>query len=154
MPDSTGAHPLVTANLGYLYLVQGDYSKADEYLRRAVSLDTGGEAILRVARWQGDRVIPDPTTHPTRFLPIYVAAHANLVTLALAQSQIEAAETLARQIVEEAPDDPLGYEMLGWVRRADGKFDETREAWEQAVEHTADPQARSILSEWLESLTA
>jgi len=152
MPDSAEVHPLVAANLGYLYLVRGDYPKADEYLRQAVSLVTGEEAILRVARWQGDQVIPDPTPHPTRFLLVRVAANANLVTLALARGEIEEAEALARQIIEEVSDDSLGYEMLGWVLRAEGKFNATRETWEQALERTGDPEERKALAQWLESL--
>ena len=59
---------------------------------------------------------------------------------------------MAQQIVEETSDDPLGYEMLGWVRRAEGKFNETREAWEQALERTGGPEERKALAQWLESL--
>jgi tetratricopeptide (TPR) repeat protein len=152
VPDSAEMRPLVTANLGYLYLVQGDYPKADLHLRQAVLLTTGGEAILRVARWQEDQVIPDYTPHPTRFLPIRVAAHANLVTLALAQGRVEEAADLARKMLEEAPDASLGYEMLGWVLYAEGKFDETRQAWEEGTERAGDPEERRALAQWLKSL--
>lgn len=152
MPDSVDVRPLVAANLGYLYLVWGDYPRADEYLQQAASLAAEEEAILRVARWQGDHVISDPAPHPTWFLSIRVAAHANLVTLALARGQIEAAEALARQIIEEAPDGSLGYEMLGWVLRAEGRLDEAWGAWRQALERTGNPEKRKTLAQWLESL--
>lgn len=154
MPDSTELRPLLLANLGYSYLIQDDHPRADEYLQQATSLATGEEeAILRVAYWHEGQVVPGCTPHPTRFLPVRMAANANLVTLALAQGQIEEAEVLARQIVEEVSDDPLGYEMLGWVLHAEGKFDETRKAWEQGLGRAEDPEEREALAQWLESLT-
>ena len=154
MPDSAEWRPLLLTNLGYLYLLQGNYTRADECLREVAPLATKEwEAILRVAYWQDGQVIPDYTPHPTRSLPVPVAANANRVTLALAQGQIEDAEALARQMVQEDPDTPWGYEMLGWVLRATGEFDEARQAWEQALERAEDPEEQEALACWLEALS-
>jgi len=154
MPDSAELRSLVSANLGYLYLVQGDYPKADEHLQRAASLATGEEeAILRVAYWREGQVVSGYTPHPTRFLPVRIAANANLVTLALAQGQTDKAEELAQQIIGEEPDLSLGYAVLGSALLARNLPGETQQAWEQALEHAEEPEEQETLTQWLEKLS-
>ena len=153
MPDSDAWRHLILVNLGYVYLLQGDYLRADECLRTGVSL-VGEEdgAILRVAYWRDDRVRPDDLAHPSQFMPVRVGARANMVTLALAQGQVEEAEALARQMVDEIPDAPWGHKVLGWVLHGKGDLDGARQAWERALERAKDSQEREVLARWIEAL--
>jgi Flp pilus assembly protein TadD len=151
-PDSIEIQPPVLANLGHLYLIQGDYAQAETLLGQAVSQAGEQGAILRVAYWQEDRVVSEDATYRPRSLPIRMAANANRVTLALAQGQIKEAGDLAQQMAQEAPDAPWGFEMLGWVRRAEGKADEARRAWQSALRHATSPEEKEAIERWLETL--
>jgi tetratricopeptide (TPR) repeat protein len=151
-PDNKEVRPLVLANLGYLHLIWGNYVQAEVSLQQAVSLAGEEEAILRVAYWQDDEVVPDYSAYPARSLPVRAAANANLVTLALARGQAEDAESLARSMMQETPNMPWGYEMLGWVLRAGSRLDEARQAWTSALRFTSDPQEKGAIERWLESL--
>jgi tetratricopeptide (TPR) repeat protein len=135
-----------------LYLIWGNYVQAEVSLQQSASLAGEEEAILRVAYWQDDEVVPDYSAFPVRSLPVRAAANANLVTLALAQGQTEDAEDMARSMILETPNMPWGYEMLGWALRAGGRLDETRQAWKSALRYTSDPQEKEAIERWLESL--
>ena len=152
-PDSPDWRPVTLTNLGYLYLLQGNLARAEETLQEAVSLaPEDWPAILRVACWRDGRVAPDSVPHPTRSVAIRVAARANQVTLALAQGQAGEAESLAQEMIEQVPDDPWGYTMLGWVGLAAGGFEAARRAWQDALARTADPQDQGALNRELEAL--
>ena len=144
---------LALANLGYLHLVQGDHSAAEEALERAEALvPEESTAILRIAYWRKGQVVPDFTRHPTRWVPMRTAIMANQVTLALAQGRVKEAEALARRMMEQATDEPWGYEMLGWVLSTTNRFEEARDAWETAHRTAASPQAKRVIEDWLQSL--
>lgn len=151
-PDDTATEPMILADLGYLYLLTGEFARAEEYLHRAESVAEEDTAILRVAGWRHGRVIPDGVPHPTRSVSIAVAAHANLVTHALAEGRSAAAESLTQSMIRQHPDDPWGHAMLGWVELASGDPAAAREAWQEALARTDDPQDRQALSGRLESL--
>jgi Flp pilus assembly protein TadD len=151
--DKPIMRPVILANLGYLYLVEGHLTEAIESLQESASLAAAdNKAILRVAYWEDGSVLPDPVPYPTRWLPIWTAVKANQVTLALAQDLVEVAQALAQQIIDEAPDGSWGYAMLGWVLRTKVDFDGARQAWQQALAHTEDQQDRDAIARWLESL--
>jgi tetratricopeptide (TPR) repeat protein len=151
--DSEDIRALVLANLGYLYLIQHNFARSDESLCQAVYLATEEErAIVRIAYWQAGEVLPDFVPHPTRWLPVKTAAEANRVTLALAQGEPEEAENLAHQMAREAPDEPWGYAMLGWVMRDRERFDEARQAWGAALHRAANPQDQEAIERWLQFL--
>jgi tetratricopeptide (TPR) repeat protein len=151
-PDIEDVRPPVLANLGYLYLLQGDHVRAEVSLEQAVSVAGDEEAILRIAYWRDGQVVPDGIVHPSRSLPIHMAANANRVTLALARGEIDEAGELALRITKETPTAPWGYEMLGWVRRTEGKFGEARRAWKSALRYATDPQEKEAIESWLQSL--
>jgi tetratricopeptide (TPR) repeat protein len=151
-PDSQEIRPLVLVNLGHLYLIQSEYGKAKTLLEQAASLAGDEGAILRIAYWQEDRVVSDELAYPPRSLPVQTAANANLVTLALAQGQTKEAETVAKQMISDSPDSPWGYEMLGWVRRTEGKYAEARVAWESAFQGVTRSQEQEVIEGWLQSL--
>ena len=68
--DSNEWQHMLSANLGYVYLVQGNLNKAKECLHQAASLATDeDEAILRVAYWRDGQVQPDDVIHPSIFTP-------------------------------------------------------------------------------------
>lgn len=126
--------PTILANLGYLYLVQGGYAQAEDYLCQALAQATPeDEAILRIAYWHQGRVVPDPVSHPTQFRPISLVVKANLVTLRMAQGRLIEAEALARQMIEQFPHSPEGYEMLVSVLCALGREGEAEQARKEAA---------------------
>lgn len=156
-PESESWQPIVLSNLGYLYLLTGEYEQAQQAFQDVQDRiehieDADRQAILRVAYWQNGHILPHYTDHPVVFLPIPLTVKANQVALRLAQGQPDAAERLARQIVEEAPDLSLGYAVLGSTLLAQNLPDETRQAWEQALAHTENPEEREMLIQWLEKL--
>jgi len=151
--DSNEWQHLLSANLGYVYLVQGNLNQAKECLRQAASLATDeDEAILRVAYWRDGQMQPDDVIHPSTFTPVRTIINANLVTLALAQGQEAEAESLAQQMVKEAPDAPWGHKMLGWVKHAQEDFAKARQAWRQALALVTDPEKQEVLARWLETV--
>jgi tetratricopeptide (TPR) repeat protein len=153
LPDNKAVSPLILANLGYLYLLQGDYTKANASLQQASSLAAEQQAgILRVAYWQDGQVVPDFTPHPTYYIPVRTAAQANQVTLAIARHQIEEAESLARKMLQENPDAPWGHKMLGWVLRTESKVDKARNAWKSALQYATTPQEKGVIEQWLKRL--
>jgi tetratricopeptide (TPR) repeat protein len=155
LPDNEDTSPLVLANLGYLYLIQGDYTKAEASLQQAASLAAEQqEGILRIAYWQDGQVVPDFTPHPTYWILVRAAAQANQVTLAMAGHQIEEAEALARKMVQANPDASWGYKMLGWVLCTESKVDEARNAWESALHYVTVSQEKGIIEQWLKGLSA
>jgi tetratricopeptide (TPR) repeat protein len=152
-PDSDEWRHIVLANLGYLYLVQDNLIRTEECLREAASLATEeDQAILRVAYWHDGKVLPDELAHPSVLMPVRAGAHANLVTLALAQGQMKEAATLARQMIKEDPSAPWGQKMLGLVLRTKGDFDKARQAWESALRYAASPEEARVIERWLEDL--
>lgn len=153
MPTKTDMHPVILANLGYLSLLEGQLTQAMEYLKESASLPAAADkAILRIAYWKDDSVMPDPVPYPTRLLPIWTAVKANQVTLALAQDFAEEAQALAQQIVEETPDSPWGHAMQGWVLRAKGELEQARHVWRWALERIEDRQDREAVTQWLKAL--
>jgi len=154
-PDAQEWRHLVSANLGYVYLLQDNLDEAGKCLHQAVALATeDDEAILRIAYWRDGQVQPDVLAHPGTFIPVRAGAQANLVTLALAQGREAEAGALARKMVEEVPDGPWGHKMQGWVWHAQGNLAATRQAWEQALELALEPQERQALAHWLDLLPA
>lgn len=151
-PDEYEVDPTSLANLGYLYLLRGDYARAEGYVERAAAAaDEQDQAILRVAYWQDGAVVADPVDHPRQFLPIQAAVQANRVTLALAQGQIEEADAQARQLVEKYPGRSVAHNLLGWVRRAQERDEQAQQAWRTALELASDPEERAALEQWLET---
>jgi tetratricopeptide (TPR) repeat protein len=154
-PESESWQSIVLSNLGYLYLLEGEYEQAERALQdvkdRIVDTeDADREAILRVAYWHDGHILPDHTDHPIVFLPITLTLKANQVALKLASGQADDAERLARQIVEEAPDLSLGYIVLGSALLAQNLPDEARQAWELAMASSETPGEREMLTQWLE----
>jgi tetratricopeptide (TPR) repeat protein len=152
-PDAPDIAPLAQADLGYLHLITGDLERAETCLT-SVGAHEGaqGEALLRVAHWDGARLVPDKIAHPSAFVPVQLAVAANWVALALARGQVSEAEALARQMIEGAPDSPLGYMTLGWAHHAIGRRDDALRAWIAAQERSPDPQLQQMIARWLDDI--
>jgi tetratricopeptide (TPR) repeat protein len=144
---------LIQSNLGYLYLILGDYVAAADQLTRALAhTNRSTEAIQRVAYYADGKVNPGYSPYPKRFLSISFAAKANQITLALANGEPELAAGLASELVREAPREAIAYEMAGWIHWSNGELADAREAWEFALslaESTESLEEREVYAEWL-----
>ena len=93
------------------------------------------------------------SAHPTRSVAVGAAALANLVALAMAEGRPDEAEVLVQQLSNEYPDNPLPYEVLGWVRFEAGHKVKARKAWKQAQALSKDDAAKNVYARWLPGLT-
>lgn len=144
---------MILVSLGYLHLIRSNLTEARRCFYDALSTDGSETAsIFHIAYWMTDKVVPDYVSHPTRTLSVSRAVSANRVTLALAQGNVKEAAALAQQIINEAPDDPWGHTMLGWVLRAKMDQEGARQTWQEALELTRDTQDREAITAWLESM--
>lgn len=145
---------VILANLGYLCLVRQDIACAGQHLAEALAAaDKNLSAILRVASWQDGKVQPSELAHPRDFIPVRQAASANLVTAALAEGHVDDAERLAGKMLEEAPESPWGYRMVGWVALAKGDSPGAQAMWRQGMKLTKGTEERQVLEHLLETLT-
>jgi tetratricopeptide (TPR) repeat protein len=141
---------VVALNIGYLRLLQQDYAQAEEALALAEARVEGEEgSIPLIAYWRNGEVLPEYTPYPRVFYPIELSIWANRVTLDLALEDPEAAETLARRIVEVAPNLSVGYRVLGWALVAQSRLDEARSTWETALPYAREDAERQALQQWL-----
>lgn len=153
--QSSELRSVAHANAGYLYLLEGKCERAGEHLEKASSLAKQDDAaILRIASWTDDHVLPDPVAHPTRWLPVWMAVQANQATLALARHQPDRAERHARDIIARDPEASWGHAALGWVLRATGDPQGARDEWSLALESTSDRQDQEAFESWLNALPA
>ncbi len=145
---------VVALNLGYLRLLQQDYTRAKEALTLAEAQATEEEeSIPLIAYWRHGEVLPEYTPYPRVFYPTQLSIWANRVTLDLALGDLEAAATLAQRIVEAAPDLSLGYRVLGWALVAQSRLDAARAAWEAALLYAQEDAEKQALQQWLAHLS-
>jgi tetratricopeptide (TPR) repeat protein len=137
-------------DIGYVRLLQERLEETETYLEQALSEEEMG-AFLRVAFWLNGQFIPDYLPHPSRSISTHLAARANLATQALARGNIEQATQLIDRILENAPSQPVGYELAGFLALAQGNRDKAKQAWGKAVEYAEDLE-REAVAAWLAQL--
>jgi tetratricopeptide (TPR) repeat protein len=126
-------------NLGYVHLLQSKWAEAEKVLQDVAAHEELSEYKpkfdwLEIAFYKDGEVIPDYCGTPKkRSVSPQLAARANLSTLALAQNDAEGATSLAIQVLSEAPDTTLGYELLGFISLARGEKGAAKEAWGQIL---------------------
>jgi len=156
VPGGEEWQALASLNLAYLHLIQTRYAEAEQALWSAQAelkelADIG--AVLRVAYWRAGDVLPDYAAYPVDSYPAQIFLWANQVTLYLARGEAGAAETLACQIVDAAPQVSLGYRVLGWVQLAQDQVEAVRQAWQQALDYAQHPAERDALTLWLADIS-
>jgi len=152
-PDSESFQSIALCNLGYLDLLEGRVDEAQIQLMRIIdSVPAKDEAILRVAFWWNNQLVPDYAPHPSRSLPLRAAAYANLVTAALMRADIKDAQRWTSHLREEYPDNPVVGEILSTIYRASGDLMHAQEALQIALGQVENPQERQMLEEWFSSL--
>jgi tetratricopeptide (TPR) repeat protein len=145
---------LVGANLGYLYLLEGQYDKAETVLQDAKKIvgATDSAAILMVAYWRDGRIISDYLTYPSHPLPIRLVIEANQAALRMAQGRLDAAEELAERLVEDMPQHSLGYTVLGLVLVTRGLEGDAKRMWKKALQYARNIREKEVLTQWMASL--
>jgi len=149
---------LALVNLGYVYLRQQAYHQAIQLLLAVEQEISPEEAeIVRVAGWYKHQFTdPFPEKFPQRPVPLLMAVRANL---AIAQFQIgmftEALIT-AKQAISAAPDDPIGYAVMGSLYLANDQVENARLTWEQGIQQVGDmanlSKTASKMRSWLADL--
>jgi tetratricopeptide (TPR) repeat protein len=148
-PD-TELRVAILAALGYCHLVEGRFAEANECLQEAVMTEspqaTKGVSFYAASWWDGQDALPtslpsegvsrlpaqEPAGH-VRHVSAQDAAIANLVTLAQFEGCLDEVETMARQIIAQAQESTRGYKVLGRVLRAQSRYNEARQAWQEAM---------------------
>jgi tetratricopeptide (TPR) repeat protein len=162
-PD-TELRVAILAALGYCYLIEGRLAEANERLSEAIMTEVpqkkGGVSFYEASWWDGQEALPTarpsegvsklpaqgPAAHAKR-VSAQEAAMANLVNLAQLEGHLEEIEATARHIVAEAPESTRGYKLLGWVLRAQGRYNEARQAWQEAFVRLP-PRPRGVIGVW------
>jgi len=148
--EDSHQRPLSLANLAYLHLLQGEFTQAKKELEDVIAIaHPAMEAVQRIAYWWNGQIDPGYTPHPDRYLPVGMAARANLSTCLLAQGHAGAAETQARQLIEQAPNLSVGHECLGWALLAQADVAGTRQSWQTALPLTQSEALAAAIQGWL-----
>lgn len=161
-------HAVILNNMGYIYLLTGQYKKAITYLEKLIALNLEPSDInfsdrLGIALWKEGKVFPDyqPSGSPGslqlvpfRNLSPSLSGRANAITLALATGDTKRAERWAMELIS-VDVSGLGFKLLGNVYLAKGELENAVWAWKIALEKSAQPEYTDLLiPEALEALIA
>jgi tetratricopeptide (TPR) repeat protein len=134
----------------------GPSAGATQRLREAVAVQVGLEdSFLTAERQFAARRYPDAVQALEGVLkvkPDWARAHGKLGTLYAAMGDRAKAVEHLRAVAEHDPDDPYGYNMLGWLAYLDGKGTEAAELFRRADE--IQPFTAEINYRWGLSLLA
>ena len=83
-------------------------------------------------------IIPDDSNIETRISDPYLAALVNLQTLFIGKRDFDQATVYILQILQELPDDSLGFELLGLLSLAKGEKKAALESLKIAQQKTYD----------------
>ena len=149
-------------NLGYLYLQWGRLEQAQNALEQAQNIEISKSELAKfgmgVAFFKEDQIINDPLSKESAFLkPIsqrvgtdcIAIIKTNLISLALAQGNVDKATTLALELITDLPDNSLGYEVYGTVAFSKSELETTIFAWRKAISLLKD-LSQTPLMKWLD----
>lgn len=142
-------------NLGTVYLRQGVYDQAIASFQAAEPLirPDHDEALLHTACWRNGEISSTPTERfPKRLIRSQLAIHANLAAAYYLAGQSDQALASAHQAITVAPDDNIGYRVLGCLHLALGDIPRARAAWQQALEKRKSKAEAELIRGWLDAL--
>lgn len=131
-------HVIALSLLGSLYTRMGEFGRGNEMLERAVAAAPDVASLrTELARgYFGEGNVEDALSQFREALkvdPAFVRGRYLMALAELRAGQYEAAVASARELVEQATEDSLAWNLLGAALEADDALAEAREAYERAA---------------------
>ena len=137
-PAVDSQDPGTLALLGTAYLKHGDYASAEAKLTKAAELAPDSLpirtqlALGKLSTGKVEAAIADLKAVLAEQKD-FVQARVMLALAYLSQKRSDDALGTARELIEIKPNDPLGYNLLGYVTEVGGEKAQARSAYEQAL---------------------
>lgn len=153
-PEAGVYAEIARCNLAYIYNLSRKYNLAEDAIKTVLNSELmKNHAIFRVSFWVNGKMQHDPSPIPGRPLSLAECASACAVSSALANGQIDLAESYAAKLQESSTDKTLVGMVFGCVEAAKGNKEKATRFWRDAVSTAEIDSDRLAIEAWLAKLS-